>query len=110
MRETLTRIIFQAVQEQQVMMMSLSDGLVVFAYPATEKVLLGLGLGRDEVHRVNSTELLKKRGSNMSRYGQWRPVSFVDGAIYVVCDLGVPDEVVCARYAEDLTVAKELFT
>lgn len=110
MRETLTHIISQALQDQQVMMASLSDGLTVFAYPAAERIVLGLGLGRDEAHRVNSAELLKKRGSNMPRYGQWLPVSFIDGAIYVVRDLGEPDEIACARQADDLAVAKELFT
>ena len=110
MRETLNHIISQAIQEQQVMMASLSDGLTVFAYPAEKRIVLGLGLGRDDVHRVNSTELLKKRGRNMSRYGRWLPVSFIDGAIYVVSDLGVPDDAARDACVDDLVLAKELFS
>jgi hypothetical protein len=84
MEELLTQMANTARSTQDVVDTALEDGMHLLVYPYEQGLLVGLGYGADQAHRVDMTTVLRVRGQHLERVGAWLPARFADGSAYVV--------------------------
>lgn len=109
----LIRQLGQRARSQQVVAtQTLDNGLTLLLYPLPQGLLLGLGWGAGQTHRLPLAELLRKRAGALSRYGAWLPATLLDGSCYVVRRLseGAEEGGSDTLGEEALRIAQELLT
>ncbi len=64
----------------------LENGMELLVYPIQpgDQVLVGVGYGREQAHRIDALTLLRRRGADLARYGDWQPARFQDGSWFVL--------------------------
>lgn len=89
MEELMNRLSNAADMEGAVAQALLDSGLRLLVYPLAEGRLAVLGWPAASGHQVDGAALLRKRGADLGRYGEWLPAMFNDGGWYVVRRLTV---------------------
>jgi hypothetical protein len=106
MEELLKTLLHQARMEQAVAMQRLDSGLHIFVYPLRDGVIIALGIAPDRP--LPARDLLRKRSSNLMRYGVWLPAMFNDGSLYVLRRVTGQDDEASLLTEATLTLAEEL--
>jgi|GEM_PF-968489 len=86
--------------------------LLVYPLQGKQGVIIGVGYGSEHAHRVNMSDVLRRRTQNAARFGAWLPAVFRDGSHFVV--MRVDREDADTRAAADLLgnihIAQELLS
>ncbi|MEN3292515.1 MAG: hypothetical protein V7642_1768 [Burkholderiales bacterium] len=82
MEDTITQLAHACMQQQEVGMLTRSDGMVLLVYPLEEGAAIGIGTGPGFERKLRS--VLRKRTENLPRYGKWMPALFNDGNCFVI--------------------------
>lgn len=82
MEELVKTLLNEARVQRAVAMQRLESGLHVFAYPLDDGEIVALGVPPDRP--LQPREVLRRRSSDMARYGAWLPAMFNDGSLYVL--------------------------
>lgn len=105
MEELLKKLLHEARMQRAVAMLRLDGGLHVLVYPLPAGAIVALGAPPDRP--LAPKEVLRKRSSDLARYGAWLPAMFNDGSLYVLRRVvGDDDEASLTDAA--LAVAEEL--
>ncbi|MGI4846644.1 MAG: hypothetical protein ACRYGK_00655 [Janthinobacterium lividum] len=108
MQSVLNELIAVARLNNNVASTTLEGGFEMLAYPEEEVMLVALGFaGGAPVQRARDA-LLRKRSSNLPRYGAWLPTIFDDGNWYVVRRLAGSDAESAGLSDDELDAAQEL--
>lgn len=67
--------------------LSLDNGLALFAYPAVDFVVFGIGYARDQLRPGYVDSVLKRRFEVPVRFAVWVPAQFADGSFFVLLRL-----------------------
>ena len=105
MEELLKTLLHEARMQQAVAMQRLDSGLHVLVYPLQNGVIVALGIPPDRP--LPPKEVLRKRSSDLARYGAWLPAMFNDGSLYVLRRVSGQDDEASLTDAA-LAVAEEL--
>lgn len=84
MEQLLMALARRAHGERVVTTDALANGMRLLVYPSQRGLLVGVGFGRDQAHRVHPESLLQRRSMQLSRFGAWLPAMFADGSVYAV--------------------------
>lgn len=106
MQEVLMQLIATARLHDSVASNTLDGGFQIIAYPENEVVLIAMGYAHSAPQRT-ADALLRKRSSDLARYGDWLPTIFDDRNWYVVRRLAA-DEADSGLTDDELEVAWEL--
>jgi len=90
MKELVMSLIGEARIQRAVAMTHLENGIHIFAYPLDSSMLLAMGVGAEAPMRPE--DLLRRRGAELSVFGDWLPALFNDGGIYVIRRLSAEEE------------------
>jgi len=82
MEELLMKLAADARMQRAVAMVTLDNGLHLFAYPLEQGILIAVGGAADT--QVRADVVVGRRARNMVRYGAWLPAMFNDGSLYVL--------------------------
>ncbi|MFZ6773935.1 hypothetical protein ACO0LB_14585 [Undibacterium sp. SXout7W] len=112
MEQLLIQLARRAHNDQIVAAHVLVSGIRLLVYPVNTGLIVCMGFGADLAYRVHPESLLQKRSVDMSRFGVWLPVLFLDGSFYVVrrIDGFNPASDVAVLTEEDLMIAQELIS
>jgi hypothetical protein len=87
----------------------IDDDMTMLVYPAGQGMLAAIGYGREHAHLAPALQVVRKRSSDLPRYGKWLPTLFADGSIYVAARLGFEGSAATIADAE-LATARELLS
>lgn len=105
MEELLKTLLHEARLQRAAAMQRLDNGLHVLVYPLTHGAIVALGIPPDRP--LPPKDVLRKRSSDLARYGAWLPAMFNDGSLYVLRRVGGQDDEASLTDAA-LAVAEEL--
>ena len=80
----LTEMATKAQAEQNVISRTLENGLHLLAYPLNPGGVLAIGVKSKGAHRIIAQKVLRKRSTDLLRYGAWLPAVIADDSCYVV--------------------------
>lgn len=107
MQEVLVQLIAAARLHDSVASNTLDGGLQIVAYPEDGLLLIAMGYAEGAPTQRPLDAVLRKRSSDMERYGEWLPTIFDDRNWYVVRRLA-DQETEVSLTDDDLEVAWEL--
>jgi hypothetical protein len=106
MHDTLAQLVNSARERQAVATAVRPDGMEFLACPLDDDVLVGVGYGNNASHWLRTRSVLRKRASNLARFGSWLPALLSDGGFKLTMRIPRGGEVT----EEMLTAAEELLT
>jgi len=106
MHETLAQLVNSAREQQVVATGTHPDGMEFLACPLDDAMLVGVGYSSNAAHWLRTRSVLRKRASNMARFGSWLPALLSDGSFKLT--MRIPHDGKITR--EMLMAAEELLT
>lgn len=114
MKKPLLEMMTTACSQETAVTRRLEGKLELVVYPMQKKpgLVVGLGYGREDAHRVNMPDILRRRTQDVARFGPWLPAVFDDGSCFLVmrAEHGEPDEGLAESLVNEIHTAKELLS
>lgn len=107
--DILLKLVAAAHTSGNVARLRMDDGMMLFAYPDTTALIIGIGYGDGDSGRVRPEVVLRRRSENPARYACWLPAVFADGSWFVLRRLALAEARSPALVRKvDLDSAREL--
>lgn len=106
MHEILAKLVSSARDQQAVATATRPDGMEFLACPLDEAMLVGVGYSSNAAHWLRTRTVLRKRASDLARFGSWLPALLSDGSFKLTMRIPGDGEVT----KEMLMAAEELLT
>lgn len=84
MEKLVTELVNVARTERMAVSGAAGNQLEIWVYPRSDMFVLAIGYGPEVVYPGMAEAVLRRRSSNIARYGSWLPTLFSTGALYVV--------------------------